>query len=827
MAGGSEHPFGEFLRACRLAAGHTQESLADASGVSTRAISYLETGRVRHARRATVQALVSALGVEFDARARMLDYGSEITPAGNELPVPSQLPLITSVYVGREADLAGAAAAISNGGTMAVCGMPGVGKTTFAVQVAASLRSRFPDGLLFVDLHGFDEQALNAEQALGYLLRAILGSDTLVPAVVDEQSAMLRSALSRRRALVIFDNARDEAQVRPLLPAGLTCASIVTSRNVLAGLDTVHRVDLNVLDSVDSTELIARIAGAERTHADPRGTLELVRWCGGLPLAIRIVAARLAAHPAWQVADLARRLADQGRRLSELAVGDLAVNVAFDLSYRMLSEPERQLFRRLGLIPGSDFGAAAAALLADLPADEAQRLMEALAHANLLQQASGTDRYRMHDLVRLYAAQRAQADDQAAGQAIDRLNDWYLAAADMANGLVTPGFATLSRTVATTGEPLSFATAQEAMSWLEAERANLVAAVLRASRSGRGSAAWHLADALRGFFYVRRYTEDWLTTARAGLRAARAAGSRTAQAAMLASLGMARLSLGQYRLAVSHYRQAAVLADEWPRGQAAVLGNLGIAHYLWGHLDEAEHYYRLSLQINREVGNRHGEGIRLGNLAELYHAAGEFAKALRHYDEAFKIYRELGYQHGEALTLCNFADIRRDMGSPEEAVEHASTALAIAAQLQSQTAQALAERCLAAAYRDLGQYDEALAAGWQAVSLSRALGDATLEVDSLNTLANVERDIGDRASAAVHHADARAKARRAGFRQGEIDALIGLARSVNAAGRSRDAIQYARQAFALAVEHRHRLMERRAQAVLSELSSGAEPTPVG
>ncbi len=828
MTEADELPFGEFLRACRLATGHTQESLADASGVSTRAISYLETGRVRHARRGTVEALVTALGVDVDARARLLDYGRAIVGSGDETTVPSQLPLITSVSVGRETDLAVAAAAIGNGGTMTVCGMPGVGKTTFAVQVADSMRTRFPDGLLFVDLHGFDEQALSAEQALGYLLRAILGTNAMIPAVVDEQSALLRSAMSRRRALVIFDNARDEAQVRPLLPAALTCASIVTSRNVLAGLDTLHRVDLDVLNGDDSTELIARIAGAERIRVDPRGTLELVRWCGGLPLAIRIVAARLAAHPAWQVADLARRLADQGRRLSELAVGDLAVNVAFDLSYRMLREPERQLFRRLGLIARSDFGTAAAGLLAEVPADEAHHLMEALAHANLLQPADGTDRYRMHDLVRLYAAQRAHADDQDASQAIDRLDDWYLATAHMATGLVTPGFTTLPRPVASMTGAHRFTTPHDAMSWLETERANLVAAVVRASRSGRGPAAWHLADALRGFFYVRRFTEDWLTTARAGLKAARAAGARSAQAAMLSSLGMARLSLGQYALSLAHYRQAAALADEWPGGQAAIFGNLGIAYYLAGRLDEAERYYQLSLQLNRDIGNRHGEGIRLSNLAEMYHAAGEFSKALRHYDQAFTIYRELGNQHGEALTLCNFSDTRRDMGCPQEAIEHASTALAIAVRLHSQTAQALAERCLAAAYRDIGRYDEALASGSRSVSLSRAIGDATLEVGSLNILAGVEMDIGDLASAAVHHADARAKARRAGFLQGEIDALIGLARSVNAAGRSRrDAIQYARQALELAVVHRHRLMENHAQAALSELTSGAEPTPVG
>jgi tetratricopeptide (TPR) repeat protein/transcriptional regulator with XRE-family HTH domain len=823
LTGFGDMSFGEFLRACRLAAGHTQESLASASGVSARTISYLETGRVRRARQGTLEALIAVLGGTADARATLLRYGEAQPFPGLGVGSPSQLPPITSHSVGRGDDLAVAVEKIQHGGTIVICGMPGIGKTTFAVQVATLARPWFPDGQLYVDLHGFDERALGAEQALGYLLRALLGADTALPATADEQSAMFRSALAGRRVLVLLDNARDEAQVRSLLPAGQTCAVIVTSRNVLASLDVVHRFNLGVLAAADAAELLARLAGPDRLQADPDGAAELFRWCGGLPLAVRIVAARLAARPGWPVADLARRLADENRRLGEFAVGDLAVKAAFDLSYRMLAEPERQLFGRLGLLPSTDFDAATAGILTGQGADDAERRLEGLTHANLLQHGGTRDRYRMHDLIRLYAAGQAGIENTDARCALDRLFDWYVVTADAATKLLMPGFTTLPRTFTTTPDVTSFATAQEAMSWLETERANLVAAVLSAARSGRGAPAWQLADALRGFFYVRRYTTDWLATSRAGLAAARAAGAGTAQAAMLASLGMVRTGLGQYGLALAHYRQGPALAGEWPRGRAAMLGNLGIVYYLRGQLDEAERHYGLSLQINRDIGNRHGEGIRLGNLAGIYHAAGEFGQAIRHYRDALAIYRELGNRHGEALTLCNFADTRRDMGDAKEAVELASAALEISVQFQSNVAEALAAKCLAAAYRDLGRLDEALAASQRAISSSRETGDAFLEVASLNVLGGIERDLGDGTTAAIYHADALARARQAGLREGEIDALIGLARSFHAAGQPGIALRYAQQAEGLAIAHRHGLMGKEARAFLDKLASESDP----
>jgi transcriptional regulator with XRE-family HTH domain len=430
MTGPGDRALGDALKAFRLAAGHTQNSLASASGVSPRAISYLETGQVRRARRGTIEALLAVLDLTSEARAALLSHGHpQPGPGpGQAARPPSQLPPAVSPLAGRDDLLAAAVARIAEGGVFAVCGMPGIGKTAFAVRAATLARARFPDGQLYLDLHGTGERALSSGQALGVLLRSLLGADAVIPATADEQTALLRTVLAGRRVLVLLDNARDGAQVRPLLPAGPDCSVVVTSRSMLAGLDVRHRVNLGVLSTADSAELLTRLAGPGRIQADPDGAAELLRWCGGLPLAIRIVAARLAVRAGWPAGDLARRLASPGRRLGELAIGDLAVGAAFRDSYRMLGGPERLLFGRLGLLPGATFSAAAAALLAGRPAEDTDRLLEGLVHASLIQPSGWPDHYRMHGLIRLFAAEQAAAVDPGARSALECLFNQYLRA---------------------------------------------------------------------------------------------------------------------------------------------------------------------------------------------------------------------------------------------------------------------------------------------------------------------------------------------------------------------------------------------------------------
>jgi tetratricopeptide (TPR) repeat protein len=383
---------------------------------------------------------------------------------------------------------------------------------------------------------------------------------------------------------------------------------------------------------------------------------------------------------------------------------------------------------------------------------------------------------------------------------------------------VTPGFTVLPPAATSELSP-AFDTARQAAAWLESERAGIVATALRSAKLGPYPPAWLLADGIRGFFFTTRDTEDFLTAARAGLAAARHAGDRSAVAAMLLGLGQARASRCLYGLAIGHYRQAVAQATAWPAGHAAALGNLGIVYFWLGELDEAQRSYRMSLEVNRRIGNRHGEAIRLGNLAGVYHATGAFPEARCHYTEALVIYRELGNRHGEALTSCSYANTCRDMGRPNDAIVLCEAALGIAGQLRSKLVEAVAQCTRAATCLILGRCDDALAAAARTVLCSQSIGDVGIEIDSLNVLGDVERSRGDPVKAAVYYTDARVKARRVGFRHGEIEALVGLARTVWAGGQLAEARDYAQQAVRLAAASQHRLAERQARDCLQDLGA--------
>jgi tetratricopeptide (TPR) repeat protein/transcriptional regulator with XRE-family HTH domain len=829
MINEGETTFGGALRELRLAAGHSQESLARISGVSPREVSYLETGKIRCPHPATVNALARALNAGAELRLRLDRPARTAAEAAPRAPVPCQLPSVTPHLIGLDDQLDRAAGKAAEGGAIAVCGMPGVGKTTFAIRLGRRLRASFPDGQLFADLHGFDERAASPEQVLGFLIRSLQGNGGHMPAGVEERAALLRSILSGRRVLLVLDNARDERQLRPLLPASDDCAAVVTSRNALGGLDVRHRVQLGVLNTADAISLLALIAGDDRIRAEPGRARELADACGGLPLALRIVAARLAIRPGLTAADLAGRLADQRGRICQLAIGDTAVDSAFYLSYRMLADREKLVFRRLGLNPVPGFGVTTAAVLADLPEDQTAGILDALADANLLEPGGPGSRYRMHDLLRLYARSLTSVADPEARSAIDRLSAWYVIASRAAARLVTPAFAVLPDppaaavgsvpAVCRVAAPApGFGTAQRAAAWLEAERPAIVAMTLRSAQLGSLPLAWLLADVLRGYFFSSRDTEDWVMTARAGLAAARRARDRTATAAMLISLGQARASRCQYGLAISHYRQAASQAQEWPDGRSTALGNLGIVYYLLGQLEQAQHYYRLALEVSRLTGNRQMEAVRLGNLAGVCRAACAFPEALRHYTDALAVYRELGNRHGEALTACNYAHTCRDLGRTAEAIALSDSALVIARQLRSRLAEAIAQYTRAGICLDLGRHDDALRAAHRAVACGQDLGDEVIESNSLNALGEVERSRGDTVGAAGHHAGALVKARNAGFRLGEVEALVGLARTALADGRPDEAGDYAGQAEHLAAASKSRLAERQVRACRQSLA---------
>lgn len=400
---------------------------------------------------------------------------------------PAQLPATVTDFTGRasfvqELSDVLAAASSDQGRVMAVsalAGIGGVGKTTLAVHVAHQSRGAFPDGQLYVDLQGAGSRAAEPETVLGAFLRALGTADSAIPDSLEERSALYRSVLDGRRVLVLLDNARDAAQVRPLLPGTEGCAALVTSRMRMVDLAGAHLVDLDVMSPEEALQLFTKIVGRERVASEREAALDVVAACGFLPLAIRIAASRLAARRTWTVSVLAAKLGDERRRLDELQAGDLAVKATFELGYGQLEPAQARAFRLLGLADGPDISLAAAAAVLDLPVEETEDLLESLVDTSLLESAA-PGRYRYHDLVRLYARACAERDEQPPSErtaAMSRLLDFYLATAAGVYVLDRPGDKLVEHLEPTEYPGLVFEDRHQAQDWLYAEAVCTLACV--------------------------------------------------------------------------------------------------------------------------------------------------------------------------------------------------------------------------------------------------------------------------------------------------------------------------------------------------------------
>ena len=368
---------------------------------------------------------------------------------------PAQLPADIADFTGRDeqvkrlSDLLSGTGASGDPGAVriaVVAGSGGLGKTSLAVHAAHRVRRRFPDGQLYVDLLGATAAPLLPGDVLARFLRDLGVDGRDIPVDEDERAARYRTTLARRRMLVVLDNARDAAQVRPLLPGSASSAVLVTTRSRMPDLASTKLVDLNVLDDDEALKLFVKVVGEERAAAEPEATAELLDACAGLPLAIRICAARLVTRSGWTIRAMAGRLTDEHRRLDEMRAGDLAVRASFEVSFTSLPpSTDKQgidpalAFRLLGLWQGPSISAAAAAALFGVPEYSAEDALEVLVDTHLLESVA-TDRYRFHDLLRVYAAERAEDDLPAAERdaAVARLLAWYMRTADAAATAVSP-----------------------------------------------------------------------------------------------------------------------------------------------------------------------------------------------------------------------------------------------------------------------------------------------------------------------------------------------------------------------------------------------------
>ena len=573
--------------------------------------------------------------------------------------VPSECPPDVAGFTGRAAELAALDSLVETAAERPVAtlgvvtGAVGAGKTGLAVRWAHRVADRFPDGQLFADLHGYDdhEPSDNTTDTLGRFLRSLGVPSEQIPPETEARVALYRSVLSDRRVLVLLDNVRKVDQVRALLPGGSGCCTVLTSREQLVELVSWPpraRVALGVLTEDESVALLATIVGEARIAGAPSEVTALVGLCDRLPLALRIVGARLASKPHWTVGHMVRRLSDERRRLDELSQGGSKVRASLEFSYRCLPEDAARLFRRLGLLAVPDVTCWTAAALLDTGLLDAERLVEDLVDAHFLevvgQDATGTLRYRLPNLLRLYADERAAEEEEPpeCHAARDRFFRSCLTLAEEAHRREYGGdFSVLHGTVER--RPVDPGLTEELLAapleWFEAERLSLRAVVEQSAGAGMAELAWDLCMSMVSLFEIRNYVEDWRFCCERALEACAETGNRRGQAAMLHDMGAIELRLRRLERAEKHFGQALALHDQ--------------------------------------LGEEHGRALTLRNMAIVARMRGELDQALAWLEEARDIFHRCGDLSSKAHTMNNMAQIALDSGSPSEAVERGLEAVRI------------------------------------------------------------------------------------------------------------------------------------------------------
>ena len=623
--------------------------------------------------------------------------------------VPAQLPRDVYGFSGRgeelarlDAVLAGATAEAPTAVVIsAVSGTAGVGKTALALHWAHRVADRFPDGQLYVNLRGFDpggHVTAPAEAVRGFL-DAFDVPPERIPASLDAQAGLYRSLLAGRRILVVLDNARDAEQARPLLPGTPTALALVTSRSQLTPLvaaDGAHPLTLDLLTEAEARELLARRLGPARVAAEPQAAEEIIASCVRLPLALTIAAARAATRPDFPLTTLAAELADAGGRLDALFAGDAATEVraVFSWSYTALTPPTARLFRLLGLHPGPDTSAAAAASLAGHPLSMVRPLLAELTRASLLAEHI-PGRYAFHDLLRAYAADLTHThdtDDQRHA-AVGGLLDYYLHAAYTADRLLQPARDPIAVALVppapgvTPEHPADYG---QAMAWLTTEHAVLFATVRLAAGAGFDTHTWQLAWALVTFLERRGHWHDLAAAWQAALDAARRLDDPPARAYAHRLLAYAHLRLRRYPDAHTHLHRA---LDRYAQtgdrsGQAHTHNSLGSLWERQGRPDQALSHAQQSLALFQAAGNRRGQANALNAVGWSHALLGDHQQALTHCGQALTQFRELGDRDGEADTWDSLGYAHHHLAHHTEAVDCYQHALDL--------------------YRDLGaRYDEA------------------------------------------------------------------------------------------------------------------------
>lgn len=825
--------FGARVRAYRVAAGVSQAELAERSGMSVRAISNLERGRTRWPHRDSVSRLADALNLTEAARSDLTALaGRRLTEpvlsdtgivSGPASLVPRELPNTVSHFTGRTRELEELTALLDATGTpshgsvviSAIGGTAGVGKTALALQWAQRAAERFPDGQLYVDLRGYDQQPpLDAVTVLARFLRSLGVPGPDIPADEAELAGRYRTLLAGKRMLIVLDNAHDVHQVRPLLPGTSRCLTLVTSRDSLSGLvarEGAKRLELDVLPLPDAIALLAQLIG-DRAEADPAMTRELALACDRLPLALRVAAEVAAVRRTEPLSVLVAELT--GKRLDRLhTVSDArtAVRTVFSWSYRHLDTEAAAGFRMAGLHPGPGFDRYAIAALTGSTAERADQVLDILAHAHLIQPGS-PGRYHMHDLLRAYAGELADPAERVL--ATGRLLDFYLQTASTAMDMAYPGDSAIRPVIPPAPSPrLTFAGQSAARQWLDAERANLVAATVYAAGNGRSWHASRMSGTLFRYLDSGGHVAEALVIHEHARSAAAVAGDRAAEATALVSLATLDFRQGRHQQAADRYQQAAALFAEAgdQAGQARAQHNLGLIDGLHGDKEGARTHFLHARKLYREIADNTWQGRVLADLGLVEMGDGRYQAAAEYLGQALGLCRETGDQLAEARILIRQGSMNLRLGRLQQALDTLERALVICAENGDRFGEAEVLSWLGPVHLRREDYGQATECMQRALSLCDELGYPSVVADALNVLGQVDFKLGHPRAAIDLLQRSAAIAREMSNPEREAEARIALGEVLLATGHPEPARDHYRAALELVSGGHERYQEAQAQ----------------
>ncbi|WP_158710462.1 AfsR/SARP family transcriptional regulator [Streptomyces flavochromogenes] len=770
-------------------------------------------------------------GPDRGGRARRGTRVADVAPRAEEVAAPTALPRQAAAFTGRDREIdrlldAVPYASADDPGAVQVLtvdGMPGVGKTALAVHVAHRLKSAFPDGQIFLTLHAHTSGAAPVApvEALTSLLLAVGELPERVPTDQAALASLWRSRLAGRRFLVVLDDALNSEQVEPLLPGTPGSLVLVTSRQRLEALVDATPLTLGLLTPEASvTLLVAKAARVDITADDP-AVPALGSLCGHLPLALQLVSARLRHRLAWGPADVVAELRAAHGGLDALSSENTSVEAAFALSYRDLSPRSRRLFQRIGLLPGDSVDVHAAAAAEDVPLGTARALLDDLESRHLLEERV-RGRYRMHDLVRAYARERAAEDTgDSAGAAVERVLDYYLSAAveadrHLARHAAAPGAGLPAHGTAVL--PVLRA-AEDARAWMQAEQENLVAAVRHAARHGFTAHAHRLPAAMAEFLRTTGHWSEALRLHGTALAAALTRSDLGGQAQARLDTAMINCLRGDYEQAEAGFRTALELVRELRdrQGEGIALHGLGRVQRLTGRFGDAMRSERGALACFVDTGDARGQVAARIDIGHLHQSTGDYWEAAQYLERALEPYGEREDERSRANTLTMLADVLTSLGRYEESIARHREALVLYVRLANPLGEANARVDLGDVLRLTGAYDEAAESIEEALRLFREIGSRLGEAQSLTYLARVDLRRGRPEAAESGLCEALAFCEELGSLFGRAYATMHLAEARSSLGAHTDAVALARAGIELCRQTRDRGGRARALVILGDL----------